>query len=122
MLAANRLLVWGRQALRRSLFLRRPKVPSVVTRLAFGISAAIVTIYSASYVQDVSSKGTILVLLGLCDVFFPTTNLVRLSVYSSAVAVGFSVSEQHFVRRWLLQAHGSDGKSRRTQLESGKGN
>jgi hypothetical protein len=80
-----------------------------------------ITIHSASYVQDVASKGTILILLGLCDVFLPTTDFVRLSVYSSAIAVCFSASKQHLVRSQLLRAHGDDGKSRRTQLESRKG-
>ena len=69
------------------------------------------------FVQDVAPKATIIVLLGLCDVSLSTTDFVRLFVYSSAVAVGFSASEQQSVRYWTLRAYGGDGKSRRMQRE-----
>jgi hypothetical protein len=65
--------------------------------------------------QDVASKGAILVRLRLRDMFLSATNLVGLSVCSSLITVGFSTSKQQFVRRLVLLAqlaHGGGGNDR----------
>ena len=65
--------------------------------------------------QDIASKGGILVLLRLRDMFISAANLVGLSVRSSLVTVGFGTGKQQFVRcKCLLAqlAHGGGGNGR----------
>ena len=45
------------------------------------------------HIQDVTPKGSILVLLGLLDMLLPISNLVAFCVSPSIVAFGFSLGE-----------------------------
>jgi hypothetical protein len=67
---------------------------------------------SFQFLQDIASKGAILILLRLRDMFLSATNLVGLPVCSSLVTIGFSTSQQQFIGRQLLLAHGGGGNGR----------
>jgi hypothetical protein len=64
------------------------------------------------FLQDIASKGAVLILLRLRDMFLSATNLVGLSVCSFLVTIGFSTSQQQFVGRQLLLAHSGSGNGR----------
>lgn len=64
------------------------------------------------FLQDIASKGAILILHGLRDMFLSAANFFGLPVCSSLVTIGFSTSQQQFVGRQLLLAHGGGGNGR----------